>query len=152
MYSAFLKQNLKITISISTTYETKEIENNKYVVISKEIEKEEFLKNIVSTNSEIIVKDKDGNEIGSKDKVGTGAKVITKKNGKEQYIVVLKGDINSDGIVNFRDIIRANAVRIGSLENSMLKAQLLAADINNTNKIEFRDIITINAIRINSGN
>jgi len=142
----------KEEINIQTTYTVKEIDNNKYINISKKITVEEFLKNVTSSNSEIIINDKDGNELKHNDYVPTDARVITKADGKEQFTVILIGDINSDGEINFKDIIRANAVRIANLESSILKSQLLAADFNSTNKIEFRDIITLNAIRINFGN
>ena len=139
----------KEELQVTTTYRIKEKDNVKYIILAPSTTVSEMLKNITS-NKEIKIVDKSGEEIEENALVVTGAKVVTKEDNKEIYTVVVKGDINGDGKVTFDDIIKTNGVRILENEDSISKAQLMASDINDTGKIEFRDIISINAIRISS--
>lgn len=79
-------------------------------------------------------------------KVKTGSEITL--NDDTKYIVVVNGDVNSDGQIDFvKDIIRANNYRLGIIKLSV--PQMLAADINNNGKIEFiQDIISINNHRL----
>lgn len=78
-------------------------------------------------------------------KTGTEIKV----DGKTQYIVVVKGDVNCDGKVDFLgDIVMLNNYRIG-LNKSLSTIQILAGDINNSGEIEFiPDIVAMNNYRL----
>ena len=69
-------------------------------------------------------------------------------NGETKYIIVVNGDVNCDGEIDFiKDIIRANNYRLGMVELSI--PQILAADVNSNGKIEFiQDIIAINNFRL----
>jgi len=136
----------KDEVEITTTYPVREIDNNKYLMLDKSCLLEEFKKKITS-NSNITIKDKKGNLLNKNSKVPTGANVITDEDNKIQYIVVQKGDIDSDGEITWNDIIWANAIRINGKEND--KATFLATDIDENNKIDFQDIIYLNAKRIN---
>ena len=69
-------------------------------------------------------------------------------NGDTKYVVIVNGDVNCDGKIDFLgDIITANNYRIGIQTLSTM--QKLAADINNDGKVEFiSDVLAINNYRI----
>lgn len=63
------------------------------------------IKNGTTTNGTITITDKDGKDLSDSDKVGTGSKVtITKDDKKEEYTIVIPGDINGDGEVTTTDL------------------------------------------------
>ena len=80
-------------------------------------------------------------------KLKTGSTITL--DGETKHIIVIKGDVNGDGKIEFSsDIIRANNIRLGIVNASAIE-QILAADINNDGKIEFtKDIIKINNYRL----
>jgi hypothetical protein len=79
-------------------------------------------------------------------KLKTGSEIAL--NGDTKYIVVVNGDVNCDGNIDFLgDIISANDYRIGI--GTLSTIQKLAADINNDGKVDFiSDILAINDYRI----
>lgn len=83
----------------------------------------------------------------SDNKLKTGTEI--KIEGKTQYIVIVKGDVNCDGKVDFLgDIVMLNNYRIG-LNKNLSTIQKLAGDINGSGKIEFiPDIVAINNFRL----
>lgn len=80
------------------------------------------------------------------DRVKTGSEIML--NGDTKYVIVVKGDVNSDGKIDFvKDIIRANNYRLGIIKLDL--PQILAADIDSNGKIEFvKDLISINNYRL----
>ena len=144
------KQEEKISklerLEITTTYTIEEIDNKKYLILTEETKVGELLKGITS-NREIKVINKEGTDLKEEQQVTTGSKVVT--NEEEVYTLALKGDVNCDGKITFKDIIAANSIRINKSEDSVPTEQKLASDVDNNKKIEFIDIIKINSIRIN---
>lgn len=79
-------------------------------------------------------------------KLKTGSEITL--NGDTKYEVVINGDVNCDGKIDFLgDIISANNYRIGV--GTLNAIQRLASDIDNDGKIEFiSDILAMNNYRI----
>ncbi|OGO87008.1 MAG: hypothetical protein A2Y15_07510 [Clostridiales bacterium GWF2_36_10] len=59
----------------------------------------------------VSVKDKNGNVLSDSQKVGTGCVV---SNGELSYIIVIKGDINGDGIINSIDYLLTKRIFLGT--------------------------------------
>ena len=86
-------------------------------------------------------------KLTSNNKLRTGSEI--RLNGETKYIVIVNGDINCDGKVDFiNDIIMINNYRIGKISN-LSEIQLLAGDINNSGTIDFiPDIVAMNNYRL----
>lgn len=83
-------------------------------------------------------------------KLRTGTEI--KLDGETKCIVIVKGDINCDGNVDFiHDVVAINNYRIGIYQLNEL--QVLAGDINNNGVIDFiPDIVSINNYRLGIAN
>lgn len=90
-------------------------------------------------------------KLTSAGKLRTGSEI--KLNNTTKYIVIVNGDVNCDGKVDFiNDIIMINNYRIGKI-NNLSEIQILAGDINNSGTIEFiSDIISMNNYRLGNIN
>lgn len=79
-------------------------------------------------------------------KLRTGTEI--KLDGETKCIVIVKGDINCDGNVDFiHDVVMINNYRIGIY--TLNELQVLAGDINNNGVIDFiPDIVSINNYRL----
>ena len=116
----------------------------KYVKVSPNVTTE-YLTNRMSKEA-LCGKTPEYTKLTKEGKLRTGSEIAI--NGSTKYIVVVKGDVNSDGDIDFiKDIIRANNYRLGIIDLSI--PQILAADVNDNGKVEFiQDIIAINNYRL----
>ena len=91
------------------------------------------------------------NKLTSDNKLKTGSEITL--DGETKYVVIVNGDVNCDGKVDFiNDIIMINNYRIGK-NNNLSEIQKIAGDINNSGTIEFiSDIIAINYYRLGKTN
>ena len=78
--------------------------------------------------------------------VATGNK-ITRRDGSK-YIVIVKGDVNGDGIIDIQDMITINNYRLYNTENNLEEVYKLAADVNDDKEIDIQDMIVINNYRL----
>lgn len=78
-------------------------------------------------NGTITVKDKNGNVITGEALVGTGSVLIV---GSDNYIVVIKGEINGDGKIDSKDYMFAKKAFLGTL--TLTETQLEAACLEGT--------------------
>ncbi len=69
---------------------------------------------------------------------------IVKTGDNKEYTVVIYGDINSDGNVNAKDLIRYRKYLVNSIKLS--EAQILAIDINMDKKSNIKDLIQVRKI------
>lgn len=136
----------KEELEVKVEYPIKEKDNVKFIISAGNTNINEFLSK-VTANREIKVVDKNGKELKTNELVGTGAKVVTKER-KEIYTVVVKGDGNGDGKIDFiNDVIGFNNYRLGIVK--LNEASILAGDIDQNGKIDFiNDIIRINNYRL----
>lgn len=133
---------------ISTTYKVKEKDGQKYIILQPKTKLEEALKNITS-NKKIEIVGKDNKKIETNSILATGEKVKILGEEKIRYIIVVKGDINGDGKIDFiRDIVLLNDYRLNRIKLST--ESILAGDIKEDDKIDFiNDIVKINNYRLN---
>ena len=94
------------------------------------------LKNNISTEIGYKVVNKEGEELGDTDRIGTGDKLITDTN--KEYILIVTGDLNGDGNITPTDMsmIRKHYLGIENLQDEYLEA----ADMDNNDKISLNDI------------
>ena len=112
-----------------------EIDENWINRISLNTNLETFKENI-STEVGYVVENMEGIELESTDVIGTGYKLITETD--KQYILIVTGDLNSDGKITLTDmsILRKHYLQVESLQGEYLKA----ADMDNNDKISLNDI------------
>ena len=112
-----------------------EIDENLINRISPNTNLETFKENI-STEVGYVVENMEGIELESTDVIGTGYKLITETD--KQYILIVTGDLNSDGRITLTDmsILRKHYLQVESLQGEYLKA----ADMDNNDKISLNDI------------
>jgi hypothetical protein len=80
---------------------------------------------------------KNGKEIYGSTLVGTGT-VIT--DGEQVYSVVIKGDVNGDGIVNTTDYL---LIKRNISNNTLNTVKYMAADINGDNSLSTTDYLRV---------
>lgn len=104
--------------------------------------------NIKVSGAEINIYNKDNKLIQGTTVVGTGARVEI-KNEKEtkNFIVIVKGDVNGDGKVDFTDLTTVNKARLNKIK--LDEPYSLAADTIVDGKVDFNDIVKINRFRLN---
>lgn len=99
--------------------------------IAPETSLEDLLKNL--KNEEILVVDKDGNEITEGAFVGTGAKVAlpgNEGNALDEYTVIVTGDVNGDGKLSASDA--RQALRASAGLEKLEGVYFNAANVNNS--------------------
>ena len=127
------------------TSDTYEITENKIKNIQPNINLEELIKNITS-NQEYTVRE--GEKIITEtDKIITG-QILTV--GDTSYTLVVKGDVNGDGLANIHDILAINKHRLDKviLEDEYFEA----ADVIRDGKADIKDILQLNKYRLNKIN
>lgn len=100
------------------------------------------IKNQYSLSS-VEIKDKNGN-VKSSGQIATGDQIIISSNNQTViFVVVIKGDINSDGKISISDLAMIKAKLLGT--NNLNGAYYEAADINRDGKISISDLAMVKA-------
>ena len=102
-----------------------------------------YLSEKIKTNMEIKYFDKDNNELKNESVVGTGSKIQIIKDETiiKEYIVLIYGDVNGDGMITSKDYM--------TIKNHIMKTSTIqgvasiAADTNRDNDITSKDYMTI---------
>ena len=64
----------------------------------------------------------------------------------DEYKIVVKGDVNGDGKIEFSDILKVNKHRLN--KEKLINEYFSAGDMNGDNTISFNDILQINKKRL----
>lgn len=105
----------------------------------------EELRNMLNSEMEYKVVDKNGNTVSATTNVGTGYKI--KMANDKIYTLIVPGDCNGDGKVTVReDMMLVNAHRLSG--NTLTGSYITAADVDGNGEIKVNDMILINAIRL----
>ena len=117
----------------------------KYVKVSPEYTTQQLTEKI--NQKTLNGKTPEYNNLTTDNKLKTGSTITI--DGTTKYIIIVNGDVNCDGKVEFlSDIVMINNYRIGQNRN-LNTIQLLAGDINNSGAIEFiPDIVAMNNYRL----
>lgn len=94
------------------------------------------LKQMLSSEMEYVIIDKDGNELKETELVGTGCKI--KMTNNKNYTLVVPGDINGDGKIKLSDLSKLKLVLVG--KESVDGPYKIAGDINGDGNIKLSDL------------
>ena len=86
------------------------------------------------------------NELGNYDILATGLKLVLENSeGKSEYTIVIRGDVNGDGKISSMDYV---LIKVHIMEEKLIsdKAQLLAADMNDDDKVTSMDYVRIKSL------
>lgn len=109
-------------------------ENKLITGVKKRTGADDFLFNFMNLDLLIM---KNGKEIYGSTLVGTGT-VIT--DGEQEYSVVIKGDVNGDGLVNTTDYL---LIKRNISNNTLNTVKYMAADINGDNSLSTTDYLRV---------
>lgn len=132
---------------IENQYEQKVVENIRYVIVQLGTTQDNLRKQIIANGEyEILNKDKQTKE---KEILATGDVVKFKEKEDVEYIIIVKGDVDGNGIIDFLgDIVLLNNYRLGRIKEISVESKL-AGDINENGEIDFiNDIVKMNNYRI----
>ena len=118
----------QITIEYKGKTTTIEVKVEKIEVVTEEYKVEEKvvtniqpgvtvkeLKEKITTNATIMkIYNKEGEELKDEDKVTTKTKIVL--NNIEEYSLVVRGDVNGDGISDIKDILQINKYRLKKID------------------------------------
>ena len=124
-----------------------EKEEQKYIIVEPNTTVDR-LKEAIIIEKEYTVIDKENKQ--KEGILATGDKITVKDTYKTTYIIIVKGDVNEDGVIDFMgDVVMLNNYRLGLIKLS--KEAILAGDINMDGKIDFvEDVVKINNYRISA--
>ena len=121
------------------------IEDKQIRNIDGSTKKTDFQKKLLLNEEYSILRN--NKEIADDENIATGD-VLKTKSGKE-YILIITGDINKDGVVNIKDII--NLRKYILLGNNLDNTELIAADTNLDGKeINIKDLVKMRIIVLNN--
>ena len=125
------------------------IEGNYVKVVTPNIDRQniiQYIKNNNNPNDTVRILNKNGNELGQSENVGTGAKIEI--NGNIAYTIILMGDVDGNGKIEMLDLFRVNKYRLSENQSILSGDYFLAGDIDKNNRIDIFDIIKINNLRL----
>ena len=143
---------LKIGITMPEEEEEEKITSEKYVIndedkdisrIAPKTTVAQFKSN-VTTKQNIVILDKEGNQLTDNDVIGTG---MTIKVGKTlQYTLVVTGDIDGTKVVDINDLAR---IKLHLIDHTKLQGiELKAADVDNDGEITINDVAQVKLVII----
>lgn len=129
------------------------ISSNKYLInveqkyisrVKPKVSINDFKSNIIC-NVEYRINDKNGTVVSDADTlVSTGMKLKTEK---QEYTIVVKGDINGDGQISITDVVKSNLYSVHIQTPNEIEK--IAADINEDGKITITDVVQLKLASVN---
>lgn len=132
---------------IENLYKVQLVQGVEYVIVQPGTTKENLRNQIIANGEyEVLNKDKQAKE---KDILATNDIVKFKEKEDCEYIIIVKGDIDGNGIIDFLgDIVLLNNYRLGRIKEISVESKL-AGDIDENGQTDFiNDIVKINNYRI----
>ncbi len=140
-----------IEVGIKLSKEPAKITSDKYVIEKTTIARVapgttlKTFKENVEANREIVILDKDGNELEEDSALGTN---MTLKVGEElQYTIIVTGDIDGDTEITTNDLAQ---LKVHLIDYEKLTGNsLIAADVDNDKEVTINDLAQIKLVLIN---
>ena len=126
---------LKINI---TDYEEITKENKKYITKITQNTTIQQLKEKIETNGTVKIYKGDNEITGEETLVGTG---MTMQIGNENYVLVVRGDINGDGKISLVDLANLKLSVVG--KRTLNTASAIAGDINGDGNTSLNDLVKL---------
>ncbi len=98
----------------------------------------EDLVNSFDSNVDYKIVDKEGNEVSKDELVATGMKIILDTEDNKEYTIIVKGDIDGDGLITITDLSMLKKSMIGLQELDEIESQ--AANVDLDNEIQITDL------------
>lgn len=137
------RTNFEIKESSVTVLQKYNIKENKYIInIEHGTELQSFFKNLVVDKNYAVYRE--SNKLKENDIINTGDKLNI---GKKEYLLIVNGDLNRDGIVNIMDLMKVKRSITSNLE--LDDVEKIATDINNDGKINIIDVMQMIRMIIN---
>ena len=121
-----------------------EIEEEKYItkfnigVTNKEIKEK------IKTTGSVKIEDKNGHELEDSDIIKTGTKVVIEiGKEKQEYTIVVKGDVTGTGQIAMPDVMKAVNYMLNDNNNEDEECYKKAADVTSDGKILMNDVMKI---------
>lgn len=133
--------------STSSTYQNGVLIDGFYTGISVSTVKNSIT---LEADETVEVTDADGVALTDTDYIGSNTRIIIKKDGTtiEEYIVVLYGDIDGNGIIDSADTTAIRRILL-SVPVDARNLEHLIADINNDSFLDMRDLVAIKKVVAN---
>lgn len=130
--------------STSSTYQNGVLLDGFYTGISVSTVKNSIT---LAANETVEVTDADGVALTDTDCIGSNTRIIIKKDGTtiEEYIVVLYGDIDGNGIIDSADTTAIRKILLGVPVDAR-NLEHLIADINNDSFLDIRDLVAMKKV------
>ena len=142
-FTVNVKQNLEILIN---DYSVETEDKTNYIINIKPKTTVENIKAAITTNGEVKVYDSEGEKTEDKNlATGNKIKIILDEQEKE-YIIVVKGDLTGDGIMNNIDLLKMARYKANldkNLEGEYLKAADIYTDGNYADNIDILKMVRI---------
>ena len=105
---------------------------------------ENALKNIITVTTNRKVVNTKGQTLRDTEIIGTGMKLVL--DDEKEYELSIIGDVDGDGIIGLKDLIKINRQRLG--KNVLTGIYLESGDVNNDGEITLKDLVQINRARL----
>lgn len=123
----------------------KQIDGVNYVIVNPGTNVQSLLKYVKSDASVSVKSANNGEVLGGEATLATNQLLVA--NGvNEKYVIVVKGDVNADGNIDWSDVLKLNKARLGQIDIN--QAEFLAGDVAENSEINVSDIIKLNKFRL----